>query len=216
MALVNIREVYPGVSLGLWQMDETVEELCCLYPWLAAYLPVLDKQYKNEGRKKEFLSVRVLLHEMLLMAGCAEVQIAKMGEVQHNEAGKPLLKGYHISISHTKGFAALIISKNKEVAVDIEYFGDRVKRIAPKFLRKDEKAVDLDSLLVHWCSKETVYKLFSDEKLQFQEMRIKPFDIMVDWNCEVENLKSKKKVVVDFELTMEFVLTYAAWQGKVV
>ena len=27
MAVVNIREVYPGVSLGLWQMDETVEQL---------------------------------------------------------------------------------------------------------------------------------------------------------------------------------------------
>lgn len=213
MALVNIREVYPGVSLGLWQMDETVEELCALYPWLEAYLPVLDERYKNEGRKKEFLSVRVLLHEMLLMAGRTEAQISKIGEIQHNEAGKPLLKGFHVSVSHTKGFAALIISKSQEVAVDIEYLSDRVERIAPKFLRKDEKAADLDSLLVHWCSKETVYKLFSSENLQFQEMRVKPFDAMADWNCEVENLKSKKKVVVDFELTMEFVLTYAALQG---
>jgi len=213
MALVNIREVYPGVSLGLWQMDETIAELCNLYPWLTSYLPALGKRYKNEGRKMEFLAVRVLLHEMLLMAGCTEAQISKIGEIQHNEAGKPLLKGFHVSVSHTKGFAALIISKSQEVAVDIEYLSDRVERIAPKFLRKDEKAADLDSLLVHWCSKETVYKLFSSENLQFQEMRVKPFDAMADWNCEVENLKSKKKVVVDFELTMEFVLTYAALQG---
>lgn len=213
MALVNIREVYPGVSLGLWQMDETVAELCDLYPWLMSCLPALDMRYKSEGRKKETLAVRVLLHEMLLAAGCTEAQISKIGEIQHNEAGKPLLKGFHVSVSHTKGFAALIISKNKEVAVDIEYLSDRVKRIAPKFLRRDEKAADLDSLLVHWCSKETVYKLFSSENLQFQEMRVKPFDAMSDWNCEVENLKSRKKVVVDFELTMEFVLTYAALQG---
>lgn len=213
MALVNIREVYPGVSLGLWQMDETVAELCDLYPWLMSCLPALDMRYKSEGRKKETLAVRVLLHEMLLAAGCTEAQISKIGEIQHNEAGKPLLKGFHVSVSHTKGFAALIISKNKEVAVDIEYLSDRVKRIAPKFLRRDEKTADLDSLLVHWCSKETVYKLFSSENLQFQEMRVKPFDAMSDWNCEVENLKSKKKVVVDFELTMEFVLTYAALQG---
>lgn len=210
MALVNIREVYPGVSLGLWQMDETVEQLYGLFPWLDAYQPALDKQYKNEGRKKEFLAVRVLLHEMLLMAGYTEMQISKIGEILHNEAGKPLLKGFHISISHTQGYAALAISRNKEVAVDIEYLNDRVKRIASKFLRKDEKTDDLDSLLVHWCSKETVYKLFSDENLQFQEMRVRPFDAMADWNCEVENLKSNKKVVVDFELTMEFVLTYAA------
>ena len=37
MAVVNIREVYPGVSLGLWQMDETVEQLFGQYPHLQAY-----------------------------------------------------------------------------------------------------------------------------------------------------------------------------------
>ena len=41
-------------------------------------------------------------------------------------------------------------------------------------------------------------------------MRVKSFDAMSDWSCEVENLKAKKRVNVDFELTMEFVLTYAA------
>ena len=37
MSVVNIREVYPGVSLGLWQMDETVEQLFESYPHLQAY-----------------------------------------------------------------------------------------------------------------------------------------------------------------------------------
>lgn len=99
---------------------------------------------------------------------------------------------------------------NQEVAVDIEYFSDRVERIASKFLRKDEKAEDLDAKLVHWCAKETVFKLFSEEKLMFEDMRVKPFDTMADWSCDVENLKSRKTAHVDFELTMEFVLTYAA------
>ena len=31
--------------------------------------------------------------------------------------------------------------------MDIEYFSDRVERIASKFLRKDEKAEDLDAKL---------------------------------------------------------------------
>ena len=201
MALVNIREVYPGVSLGLWQIDETIDEFYTLYPQLGKYQTMLAEHYKNDGRKKEFLAIRALQHEMLG---------DKVGEIIHNEVGKPLLKGYHISISHTQGFAALIVSKTREVAVDVEYFCDRVKRIASKFMRKDEKAPDVDSLLVHWCSKETVYKLFSAENLQYEEMQVKPFDTMSDWMCEVENLKSKKKVMVDFELTMEFVLTYAA------
>lgn len=201
MALINIREVYPGVSLGLWQIEESLDEFYALDPQLEKYQVMLAERYKNDGRKKEFLAVRALQHQMLG---------DKVGEITHNEVGKPLLKGYHISISHTQGFAALIVSRTREVAVDIEYFSDRVKRIASKFMRKDEKAPDVDALLVHWCSKETIYKLFSEENLQYNEMRVKPFDTMSDWMCEVENLKSRKKVAVDFELTMEFVLTYAA------
>ena len=192
MAVVNIREVYPGVSLGLWQMDETVEQLFGQYPHLQAYRSQVEEKYKNDGRKLEFLAIRALMYEMLKTNGASKGLLSHAGDITHNEAGKPLFRGYHISVSHTKGYAALILSKNQEVAVDIEYFSDRVERIASKFLRKDEKAEDLDA------------------KLVFEDMRVKPFDTMADWSCDVENLKSRKMAHVDFELTMEFVLTYAA------
>lgn len=210
MALVNIREVYPGVSLGLWQVDESVDEMYKKYRWADRYKLELEKRFKSEERRLEFLSVRALLREMLKMRGCSNEKLDKMSDIRHNQAGKPLMEGFHVSVSHTKGFVAVIISRKQEVAVDIEYFDERVKRVATKFLRKDEKANDLDSLLVHWCAKETMFKLFSEDNLQFQEMRVKPFDTMSDWTCEIENLKSHKTVLVDFELTMEFVLTYAA------
>lgn len=209
MAVVNIREVYPEVCLGLWQMDETVEQLLDQYPFLQAYRSSMDEKYKNDGRKLEFLAIRALMYEMLKANGASKGLLSHAGDISHNEAGKPLFRGYHISITHTKGYAALILSKTKEVAVDIEYFNDRVERIASKFLRKDEKAEGLDSLLVHWCAKETVFKLFSEDRLQFEDMRVKPFDTMSDWSCDVENLKRKQMAHVDFELTMEFVLTYA-------
>ena len=47
MAVVNIREVYPGVSLGLWQMDESPEQLFDLYPHLLPYRSSLDDKYKQ-------------------------------------------------------------------------------------------------------------------------------------------------------------------------
>lgn len=209
MALINIREVYPGVHLGLWQMDETVADLLGSFPWMKRYQAELANRFKSEARRKEFLAVRALLHEMFAVMGCSVQQMKKNGEIEHDQNGKPLLKGFHISISHTQGFAAVILSREKSVGVDIEYYSDRVQKIASKFLRKDEVAHDLDSLLVHWCGKETVYKLFSEEKLQFSEMKVMPFDTMSDWSCEIKNLKSGKCVNVDFELTMEFVLTYA-------
>lgn len=211
MAVVNIREVYPGVSLGLWQMDESPEQLFDLYPHLLPYRSSLDDKYKNDGRKLEFLAIRVLMYEMLRVNGASKGLLSHAGDFTHNGQGKPLFRGYHVSISHTKGYAALILSKKSEVAVDIEYMSDRVERIASKFLRKDERADSLDAKLVHWCAKETVFKLFSEENLLFEDMRVKPFDTMADWACDVENLKSGKTARVDFELAMDFVLTYSMW-----
>lgn len=211
MAVVNIREVYPGVSLGLWLMDESPEQLFDLYPHLLPYRSSLDDKYKNDGRKLEFLAIRALMYEMLRVNGASKGLLSHAGDFTHNGQGKPLFRGYHVSISHTKGYAALILSKKSEVAVDIEYMSDRVERIASKFLRKDEQADSLDSKLVHWCAKETVFKLFSEENLLFEEMRVKPFDTMSDWACDVENLKSGKTARVDFELAMDFVLTYSMW-----
>lgn len=211
MAVVNIREVYPGVSLGLWQMDESPELLFDLYPHLLPYRSSLDDKYKNDGRKLEFLAIRALMYEMLRVNGASKGLLSHAGDFTHNGQGKPLFRGYHVSISHTKGYAALILSKKSEVAVDIEYMSDRVERIASKFLRKDERADSLDAKLVHWCAKETVFKLFSEENLLFEDMRVKPFDTMSDWACDVENLKSGKTARVDFELAMDFVLTYSMW-----
>lgn len=233
MALINVREVYPNVFLGLWQTTETVDEFFGTYGFLEPYRQHVEIYFKNDGRKKEFLAIHALLHEMLAICGKPHgarrskglqeqskglqdqskasqgLPVADVPMIGHAASGQPLLRGYHVGVTHTKGYAALMLSKSCDVACDIEHFSDRVERIKSKFLRKDEKADDLDSLLVHWCGKETVYKLFPEDNLQFSQMRVGPFSTMSDWACEVENMKRGEKVRVDFELTMQFVLTYA-------
>lgn len=233
MALINVREVYPNVFLGLWQTTETVDGFFGTYGFLEPYRQHVETSFKNDGRKKEFLAIHALLHEMLAICGKPHgarrskglqeqskasqdqsktsqgLPVADVPMIGHAASGQPLLRGYHVGVTHTKGYAALMLSKSWDVACDIEHFSDRVERIKSKFLRKDEKADDLDSLLVHWCGKETVYKLFPEDNLQFSQMRVGPFSTMSDWACEVENMKRGEKVRVDFELTMQFVLTYA-------
>lgn len=233
MALINVREVYPNVFLGLWQTTETVDGFFGIYGFLEPYRQHVETSFKNDGRKKEFLAIHALLHEMLAICGKPHgarrsnglqdqskasqdqsktsqgLPVADVPMIGHAASGQPLLRGYHVGVTHTKGYAALMLSKSCDVACDIEHFSDRVERIKSKFLRKDEMADDLDSLLVHWCGKETVYKLFPEDNLQFSQMRVGPFSTMSDWACEVENMKRGEKVRVDFELTMQFVLTYA-------
>ena len=192
MPLNEIRQVSAHARLGLWRMDEQPEALLALFPHLC-HLPM---PYTNEGRQREFLSVRALSS---VMTGDNSLIIG------HEPSGKPTLPGWNISISHTKGYAALILSQTEPVAVDIEQRSDRVGRIASRFIRPDEEADTLERMLTVWSAKETLYKLHSEENLQFFEMRVR------EWHPQhliIENMKSGQLVTLHHELTADYVLTY--------
>ena len=198
MALLSIRHLWDDVNLGIWAIEETVEQLFEQYPHLKNLKVYLDEKYKNEGRKKEILAVRALLYEM------THEESSK--RISHEPSGKPLLKGYFISISHTKGYAAVIMSKTRNVAVDIEYVSDRVSKIVDKFIRSDEDSSTIEVQLKNWCAKETVYKYFSEEDLQYSEMRLHDLSSS---HALVDDLKIKKTIDVFFDTNSQYVLAYS-------
>lgn len=107
--------------------------------------------------------------------GAAELLKAMLGyevEINHNADGKPLIPYYNISITHTKGFLAILLSKKHSVGIDIEYVSDRIHRVAHRLLRADESYTATDDLLKVWCAKEAIYKLFSAYHLGFQDAKI--------------------------------------------
>lgn len=188
--LVSIENIADDVLLGLWKMEEE---------------PSL------KVREKERKAVRELVAAMLNSDDSFGGQTkADYVEIGHEESGKPLLDGWHISISHTKGYAAVLLSKNHEVGIDIEYVSERVKRIADRFLRPDEQAENTTDLLLHWCAKEAIYKLYSELDLTFQQMKIVDLQPQSDF-FHVEN-ESKNGLVsvtkVFYRIHQDYVLTY--------
>lgn len=151
------------------------------------------------ARQNERRTVRLLLAEML---GCDEV------ELQHLPNGKPVLEGFHISISHTRGYAAVMLSPTHEVGIDIEYQSDRVKRIASRFLRDDEQPQQLAELLAYWSAKETLYKLYSEDQLAFHDMRITTL-VTQPLLLLGENLKRGERIKIRVQATEAYTLTYA-------
>ena len=130
MPLSRIQHIADGTVLGLWTMDECAEELVRQYPMLSEAFAEACQRFKYEGKRRERMSVRALMVEM---------NNGVLPEVSYNESGKPLLTdGRHISISHTKGIVAVIISEHHPVGVDVEYCSDRVSRVARRFVREDE------------------------------------------------------------------------------
>jgi len=199
MALISIETLAEDVRLGMWRIEETPDEMVCSTPSLQ---PVYDnlERYRSDVRKMEKLSIYALLFEM---TGNKELRIT------YNSASKPLVEGYNISISHTKGYVVLILSRLRNVAVDIEYMSNRINKIVNKFLRNDEQATDTLSQLIHWGVKETIYKLFSAENLDYFEMKLSHFSLENHGVVNVENLKINKIQQAYYRVNDAYVLTYA-------
>lgn len=174
--LLSIASLPDDLLLGLWQIE------------LKAGL---------NARQNERHAVSMLLAEMLHVDSVV---------LQHLPSGKPTLDGWHVSVSHTKGYAAALLSRTKEVGIDIEYRSDRVSRIASRFLRDDEKPQSVEEQLAYWSAKESLFKLFSEDQLTLQEMRISPLD---STHLRAENLKRGISVEVCVEENDRFTLTYA-------
>lgn len=192
--LVYTKEIAPDVFLGLWRMEEDTSRDDCPQE-VASTLGSFCAR-----RQQEVSSTYSLLHAMTGEKGLL---------IQHDPSGKPSIDGWNISISHTKGYVAIILSHNRNVAIDVECISPRVNKIASRFLRPDEKAPDLLSRLVHWCAKETMYKYFSGQRLGFDEMRVRPFPLNISSKIEAENMKTSELLNVHYVCDDEYVMTWS-------
>ena len=109
--------------------------------------PVLHslRSSRSESRRKEVLAVYGLLFAMTDNPYL---------RIEHDDLSRPVIDGYHVSISHTRGYAALLLSTRHKVAIDIEFISNRVERVASKFIRNDEVADSLYAKLIHWSAKD--------------------------------------------------------------
>lgn len=129
--------------------------------------------------------------------------------IQHNDVGRPFIKGYSISLSHTRGWAALMLSKRSiKLGVDIEYVSTRVNRVVDRFIRADEQSDSLADRLINWSAKESLYKALSDENLQYFEMKLLPFVQSQRGKITMMDLKKGNIYNVDYLLNDNFVLTW--------
>ena len=156
-------------GIAIWHITETSDELYALLDTEKYDSQLLGM--RNEVRRAEWLAVRLLVKELF----------GPEAEVAYHPTGRPYLKNSttHISISHTKGFAAVAYHHEAPVGVDIEYLSSRVERIALRFTTRDEasyidrhdESVRQMYHLINWSAKETLYKLFDSPSMaEFKEV----------------------------------------------
>jgi 4'-phosphopantetheinyl transferase EntD len=193
-----------GVSL----IEEDFELLLSQLAHKEWYLPFLDKMTGH--RKAEWLSVRVLLKELL----------NEEKEIRYFPSGKPYLadNSYHISISHTKEYVAVILNKEKEVAIDIEKISPRVENISSRFMNEDEvtalsKENRLIHLVIHWSAKESMFKILNEENVEFKtQLHLSSFEpLMRKWDSfSAHETRSPKQNIftINYYVHEDYVLTY--------
>ena len=160
------------LAVGVWKVEETIGQLRSMFKDFSLYESDLQK-FKAEKRQLEWLTVRVLLKELL-----GEEKV-----IDYLPSGKPFLKDRSacVSFSHTCGYVAVAVHPTKEVGIDIEQYGNRVSRLASRFVREDEMQSvragnEIYALLLHWSAKETMFKLMNQSDVDFLDhLHILPF-----------------------------------------
>lgn len=203
-------------GIAIWHITETSDELYALLDTETYDFQLLGM--KNEVRRAEWLAVRLLVKELFGLEA----------EVAYHPTGRPYLKNSttHISISHTKGFAAVAYHHEAPVGMDIEYLSSRVERIVLRFTTRDEasyidrhdESVRQMYHLINWSAKETLYKLFDSPSMaEFKEVfHIAPYALAEcgTMNATVCNAE-KTLLAVSYRTFPEFVCTWAVASATV-
>jgi len=165
MSLLHV-EHRDARSFGIWHITESESELETLSGCTA------PSKLTNPSRKLEYLAVRSLAVTMGL----------DPAQIDYHPSGKPYLKDstLAISLSHTKHYAAIVVSNHPLIGIDIEQRTERVERVRHKFMHPQEEAAleasgidTLTGLLMHWCTKEAVFKAVPEVDIDFaKEIRV--------------------------------------------
>jgi len=154
---------YKGGQIIIGIIEEDIETLINLLENFELYQPEFSF-IRTEKRRKEFLAARILLNKV---AGNNVL-------VVYDENNKPLLsdKAYHISITHSKNFVAVMLHPEYPVGIDLEIRTNRVQNIYKRFLNTAEQKIfynenDTSKLEIAWSAKETLFKIIGKEVQDF-------------------------------------------------
>ena len=196
------------IHWAIWKMEESLESLLTLLPATRRIFCEQEMQrFTSERRKMEWLSVRVLLYSML----------QEDKEIGYSSEGKPHLtdNSSFISISHTKGYVAVILSPIAPVGIDIEQYGHRVKRVYDRFIRPDEQVEpylgDVTwSMLLHWSAKETIFKSMENADADLRKLCLSHFVPQEEGTFQVQEYATEQQqsFTVGYRISPDFVLTW--------
>ncbi len=177
MPLYKIIILSNNTKLYLWKITEDFNTLYKEVKLNATSLSRLENM-KSESHQKGFMAVRMLLQHIK----------HSDFDLYYDDKGKPHLKGEkHISISHSNGFSAILIS-DERIGLDIEQLKEKTLKIASRFMdisHLENLSIEdkVKKATVIWGIKESIFKIKNETGISF------PNDIFEE-NFSLENKKT--------------------------
>ena len=133
------------------------------------------KELNNDDKNLLKLKKSNILREQFLATRKVLALENSNYKITYDINGKPLLNSkYNISISHSHEIAAIAISDNSKIGLDIQLNENKIFNIQNKFLNKSEKLnigddPTVDILTMVWTSKESIYKAIGLKGVSFSK-----------------------------------------------
>ena len=203
MSLLLIKPIEGNSILGIWEMDEELEQIAHHYS-----LPEFKSNTASVislKRKKELVASRLLLDAMF-----------PGSEINYHPNGKPYLNNdCYISIAHSKDRVCILLNPDRPVGIDVEFITPKIKQVKEKFMSDEElSAIDIaneiEVLLIHWCAKEAMYKYLGRERVIFKtELRVHPFQFEPKGKIYCSAVSdSIEKMMLYYEADSNYMMAY--------
>jgi len=162
MPLVYQQNINETAKIGVWHITESEDF------FLESVFP--QKEINHSHKRLQHLAGRYLLKKI--------GKDFPLDLIKANSSGKPYLENEncHFSISHCGDYAAVIISDQSNVGIDIEKANQKIEKIKNKFSSIQElelfanHAIDqIDSLTMIWSIKEAMYKWYGRSMIDFKK-----------------------------------------------
>lgn len=171
MPLIYKEEFEHQQVLAIWKWEESIEEGLQVLDLDEKQLVEFHK-IKHVKRQKEWLAARLLLQELKFNYS-----------ISYLPNGKPVTTdGPFFSLSHCLPYVG-VTTHAKSVGLDIQKPEEKMLRIKTKFGHPQEleQAVksndELNYISILWSAKEAIFKVYGENILFAQELRIEPFNL---------------------------------------
>ena len=175
-------------------------------------------ELNNDEKKILKLKKSNILREQFLATRKILTQENSKYQITYDINGKPSLNSkYNISISHSHEIAAIAISNNSKIGLDVQLKESKILNIQNKFLNKSEKLnisddPSVDILTMIWTSKESIYKAVGLKGISFLK------NIKIDKVIEKDKLGigyfingiEKIKFDLNFFYVNEYIICFAS------